>query len=1074
MKRAIAWFAQNHVAANLVMILTVVGGLVAIPSIKQQTMVDFETESVQVAVTYLGAAPEEVEEGVCIRIEEELQSLDGIDEITSSAAEGACGVTVELTTGYPVDRAITQVKNQVDAITTFPEETEKPVVSYFEPRSTELLIALHGNASERTLKEVGERVRDEIVALDGVTQVDLSSARDYEISIEVPEASLRRHGLTFAQVVEAVRRGSLDRPGGSIRTRGGEVLLRTKAQAYVGEEFGRIVVHTREDGTRLLLRDVATVVDGFEQDERWARFDGEPAVLIQVSRVGDQRVLDLVETVKAALPDIERRLPGGLSLSIWEDGSRALRERLDILLRAAAGGFVLVFAALTLFLRLRLAFWVCLGIPVAILGALWAFPMSGMSINVITLFAFILVLGLLVDDAIVVGENIHRHQERNENPLEASIRGTQEVTIPVVFGVLTTMAAFLPMLLTTGMMSEIFGAIGLVVICCLIFSIVESQLVLPAHLGHPRRRRSRSEAAASRGPWGSFFAVGLERFAQRVYRPLLSSALEWRYATIASGVAALAICLAFVVTGILPFQFFPLIEKDFVSARLTMPLGTPVEVTTAAIEQIDTAARTLAAELDDEFADLDEPVVRHVFKAMGEHTTRAGPGPPGSGLGSVGPHLAEVSLALMRGEGRPISAEEVAHRWRALTPPIADLEELDFTSALFTAGEPIDVELRSADVSDLERASRRLKRTLAEYPGVYDITDSFRGGKDEIVLSILPAAETLGLTVDDLATQVRHAFYGAEAQRIQRGRDDVRVMVRYPDSQRRSIEDLENLRVRTPDGGEVPFYSVARAERGRGFATIRRTDRQRVINVRADLDIRQVSAANVLESLADEHTGVLPMLVRDFPGMSYAFAGEQEEQRETLGALAVNFVFALVLIYALLAVPLGSYSQPLLIMAVIPFGLIGAIIGHVLMGRPLSIFSVFGVVALSGVVVNSSLVLVHYVNTRRAEGLAVDAAVREAGLARFRPIALTSITTFLGLTPILSEGSVSAQFVIPMAISLGFGVVFATLISLFLVPCGYVVIEDLRRGMRGRRGRVTPLRRVTRPVRDRVASGDRR
>jgi len=1059
----VAWFARNHVAANLLMVLFVVGGFIALPQIQQKAFPDIDIDVVQIGVAYLGAAPQEVEEGVCIRIEEAIQAIDGIEQISSSATEGACGVSAELISGYPVDRALAEIKNEVDSITTFPEEAEEPVVSHFTIRRNALQLALAGPASERSLKVLGERIRDEITALPEVTQVDVASARSYEISIEVPEESLRRYGITFDDVVAAVRRGSLDRPGGSIRTSGGEILLRTKGQAYTGEEFERLVVLTRDDGTRLLLRDVANVVDGFDEDAVYARFDGEPAVLVRVFRVGDQKVLDLVQRVKDYVADASTHLPAGVSLHVWRDGAQSLRDRLDILVRNGLAGFVLVFVTLALFLRLRLAFWVALGVPVSILATLAMFPVLDISIDVISLFAFILVLGLLVDDAIVVGENVHRHQEHGgETALQAAIAGTQEVSVPVIFGVLTTVAAFLPMILAPGGFGQVFGAIGIVVICCLFFSVMESQLVLPSHLGHMKMETPGTPGAQGRGigaRWKRIQRVtsgALDSLANHRYRTLLGRALEWRYATLAGGIAVLMIALAWVATGRMKFSFFPPVQSDYISARLTMPLGTPLDVTAAAVDELEASAWRLKETLDSEYDVGGQSIVVHVMATVGEIPSLEGDGPPGSlGPTGVASHLGEVSIELVGGDVRPLKADEVAERWRESTPAIPDVEELVFASALFTVGDPINVELKAPDVRVLTAAAERLKTRLAEYAGTRDISDSFRDGKREIVLAILPAAETLGLSLDDLARQVRQAFYGAEAQRIQRGRDDIRVMVRYPADQRRSLTDLQNLRIRTPNGGEVPFPMVARAEEGRGYATIKRRDRQRVINVTADLNREE---GNEREILADLEKTALPELVAEFPGLSYSFEGAQREQRKTVASLLRNYGFAIILIYVLLAVPLRSYLQPLIIMAVIPFGFVGALAGHLIRGIDLSMMSVWGIVALTGVVVNSSLVLVHYVNGRREDGSSLHEAVREAGVARFRPIVLTSLTTFAGLLPLLFEGSVSAQFLIPMGTSLGFGVLFATVVSLFLVPCSYLILEDLGRWYGRLRGEPEPAR----------------
>ncbi|MBB83353.1 MAG: hypothetical protein CL931_06035 [Deltaproteobacteria bacterium] len=1065
MTRAIAWFARNHVAANLLMALMIIGGVVSLPVIQQRAFPEIEVDVIAINVVYLGAAPEEVEQGVCIRIEEEIYGIDGIEEITSSAAEGACGVSAELMTGYPIDRALSEIKNAVDSITTFPEETEKPIVSHFDVRNTAVAIAVSADTSERSLKVYGERIRDSIASLPDVTQVELRNVRDYEISIEVAEETLRRHDLTFDEVVAAVRRGSLDRPGGSIKTTGGEILLRTKGQAYVGSEFEEIVLRTEADGTRLLLSDVASVVDGFEPDDLYATFDGNPAITIKAYRVGDQKVIRVVDAVRAHLKEFSAFLPNGLSMTIWDDESQTLKDRLNILIKNGLSGFVLVFVVLALFLRLKLAVWVSIGVPLSILGALFVFPYADVSIDVISLFAFIMVLGLLVDDAVVVGENVHRHQEAAEDPLEASIKGTQEVSIPVIFGVLTTIAAFGPMIFAPGTMGQIFGVIGLSASLCLVFSVIESQLVLPAHLGHMKPSASGRELAPGsiQARWKAFqarMAGSLSRLARERYRPLLDRALANRYAVIAGGIGILLIALTTFGTGIGPakmnFSFFPPIESDYVTATLTMPQGTPIDATENAAQVVLEAAYATKAELAEEGFDAEE-LIQHILFSVGQQPN-AGDSGPGDPSGASGSHLAEIRISIQSGDDRPISAAEIKERWRQNTPAIPDVVELAFNAAYFDAGDPIDIQLRSNDVDQLVEAASRLKAELATKAGVFEISDSFRAGKRELKLDILPAAQTLGLTLDDLSRQVRQAFYGEEAQRIQRGRDDIRVMVRYPDQDRRSLADLDDLRIRTPNGGEVPFYAVAKAELGRGFATIKRSDRNRVIHVTADVDVKEVAAGDVLAELQREF---IPTLLADYPGMSFSLEGEQSEQAESLGGLFRNYAVALFLIYALLAIPLRSYVQPLIIMAVIPFGLVGAIIGHWFMYFVREIFtdqtfnfsmmSIFGFVALTGVVVNSSLVLVHYINERRAEGVPLEEAVRAAGVARFRPIVLTSMTTFVGLAPILREGSVSAQFLIPMATSLGFGVLFGSTISLFLVPSAYVVVEDVKTMMRGRK-----------------------
>ena len=1046
MKRVIAWFASNSVAANLLMLALMVSGFVQFSRIEQKSFPDMEVNVIQISIPYLGAAPEEVETGVCIRVEEAIQGINGIEFINSLAVEGACTVSAELLTGYPEDRAQSEIKNAIDAVTTFPRETETPIIAHFVMRSRVIKIALSGNADERTLKIYGQRIRDEIAAIEGITQVEISGAREYEISIEVSEVSLRRHQIGFDQVVEAVRRSSLDLPGGSIKTDGGDILLRSKGQAYSGHEFEELVILTRQDGTRLLLRDIATVVDGFAEELSYSRFDGEPAVMIQVFRIGDQKILDLVAKVRSYVGSTSAWLPDGMKLTVWSDSSTSLRDRLDILLRNGRNGFVLVFVLLAFFLRLRLAFWVSIGVPLSILGALALFPYSAVSINVISLFAFILVLGLLVDDAIVVAESVHSHQERAEDPLESAITGTQEVSVPVIFGVLTTIVAFLPLVLADGMMGQIFSQIGIVVILCLIFSVIESQLVLPAHLAHSRGSESASPTGSVQMRWKAvqtYMSGSLTRLAEKGYYPVLVRALEWRYLTIGLGVMFLLWTAAPMANGVLKFAFFPEVEADYVTATLEMPLGSPVAKTAQAIEEIEAAAIELRNQLQVEYPETDRSVIVHLLASVGSRPSagsRHGGGRSG-GSGSSS-HVGEVTLELLRADERPIDSADIERRWRELTPTIPDAVELTFSSALFSAGDALGLRLLAPDVELLRLASAELKQHLAEYAGVMEIRDSFRDGKDEVKLSILPAAQSLGLSLEDLARQVRQAFYGVEAQRIQRGRDEVRVMVRYPATERRSLGDLEAMRIRTTDGAEVAFGAVARAEKGRGYASIARTNRMREINVTADVDTTQ---ANASEIMADLKQNFMPELMANHPGLSYRLHGEQREQSKVLMGMIRDFGLAMVAIYALLAIPLRSYSQPLIIMAVIPFGFVGAVLGHLLMGmESFSMMSLFGVVALAGVVVNSSLVMVHYVNNRREAGMSLDQAVGEAGVARFRPIVLTSLTTFVGLTPLLMEKGVSAQFLIPMAISLAFGVAFATVVTLFLVPCAYLILEDLQ------------------------------
>ena len=1091
MRGAIAWFASNHVAANLLMGVIVIGGLVALPRMPQKSFPDLDIGLITVSVEYLGAAPEEVEEGVCIRIEEELEGIEGVERIQSTANEGFCSVRVELFEDADEARALDDVKSRVDAIDTFPEETEKPVITLVSPQRSVMDIAITGPEEERTLKVLGQRVRDEIAALPNVTQVELSNTRPYEISIEVSEASLRRHRLSFEQVAGAVRAASLDLPGGSIKTDGGEILLRTKGQAYWGPEFEELVVLTRTDGQRVLLRDVATVVDGFEDTDQSLRFDGKPAALIRVFRVGNQDILEITEALKGYLALAPQRLPEGVELTIWSDNSRMLRDRLDTLLDSARHGFLMVLLLLALFLRPRLSFWVSVGVPVSFLGAIWLASILGLSIDGISLFGFILVLGILVDDAIVVGENVYSHQQRNEGWLESAIAGTQEVSVPVIFGVLTSVAAFTTFLFGPGTLGQIQSIIATIVMCCLFFSLVESQLVLPAHLGHRGAETPAAEVglmlipifgilllelatsarsylalaiatastlyawhrsggfdrfAARLVEWQARFASGLERFTRTRFHAIATATAANRYTTVAAAIATLVATAGVLASGRLPFSFFPPVESDRASAKLTMPLGTSARVTEEIVLHLERSAQTLAAELAGEAS--ADPPVEHVLAAVGGHpVTQSGGGPLSAGnVAGSGAHLGEVTMQLAPSQSRDVETRQVADRWRELAGAVPDAVELTFESSLFSVGAEIDIQLEGDDLDELREVAAKVRAKLAEYPGVIDIADSFRSGKKELELDILPSGEVLGLTLGDLARQVRQAFYGEEIQRVQRGRDEVRVMVRYTEAERHSLGALDAMRIRAPDGSEVPFATVANASLGRGFSSIRRSDRRRVVNVTADVDRTKITANEALASLA---AGPMGEIMRDHPRVAYRLEGAQREQGEALSSLGPLFLVALFVIYTLLAIPLRSYSQPLIIMSVIPFAFVGAVLGHLIMKQfglvsGLAMMSVMGFIAASGVVVNSSLVLVHSVNARRREGLSVADAVQGAVVSRFRPIVLTSLTTFFGLLPLMMNRSVQAQFLVPMAISLAFGVLAATFITLLVVPSGYLILEDLR------------------------------
>ena len=742
MKKMITWFAKNPVAANMLMALIVFMGIMTAGTIKLETFPEINLDMVSIQVVYLGAAPEEVEEGVCVRVEEAIQGLEGIKKITSVASENVGSISVELELDADAAKVLDEIKSRVDAIDTFPEETEEPVVSEVTSVRSVISVAVYGNTDEAGVKHVAERVRDDLTAIEGISVVQLAAARPYEVSVEVSREALRAHGLTFTAVANAVRSSSLDLPGGSVKTAGGEILLRAKGQAYRGEQFENLVVLTRPDGSRVTLGEVATIVDGFEDTDQASTFDGKPAVIVKVFRVGDQDALDVASKVKAYIEDTESLLPEGMQLAIWQDMSKVLQDRLSLLTRNGIAGFLLVILVLTLFLRTSLAFWVSLGIPISFLGGLWMMPHLDVSINLISLFAFIVVLGIVVDDAIVVGENIHSYQERGGDPLQAAINGASEVAVPVIFAVLTTVAAFSPMLSVEGRTGKIMVVIPLVVIPTLLFSLVESLLILPAHVRHLKQSDPNKGVLFVR-IWRKIqkrFADGLQWFIEHAYKPSLEFALHWRYLTASVGIATLALTVGILGGGFIKFTFFPDVEADFVTAAVTMPQGTPVEVTARAVAQIEKAAFDTRDEYDEQGAAGDESVFRHLVASVGGRPVSDVRDSNGGGQAgnSNGSHLGEVAIELAFAENRTVSSTDIVARWRELTGTVPDAIEVSYTSSLFSPGEAINIQLAGPDHEALRRAAQQVKAAVAEYPGAYDVADSHRPGKQEIKLATSP------------------------------------------------------------------------------------------------------------------------------------------------------------------------------------------------------------------------------------------------------------------------------------------------------------------------------------------------
>jgi len=1036
-KGLIAWFASNHVAANLLMFFIIVAGLISVFTIRKQTTPDFELNLIQVQVPYLGAAPQEVEEGVVIKVEEAIQDIQGIVEINSRANEGVGNVTIEVSRDKDINEILTEVKTRVDAISTFPALTEKPVIFKIEPNTPVIFIAIHGDLDDFSRKIFAQEVRDELLTMPEISMIDFYGDRAFEISIEVSEHVLRQYGLTMSEISEAIRASSIDLPGGTIKTEGGDILLRTEGQVYTGLEYGDLVLRTYADGTRLTLDDVATIRDGFVETEGFGRFDGEPTATLNVLASGQQNELQTAAAVKQYVAEKKKSLPAGIEMDLWVDRSHYLEGRLDTMTKNMWQGALLVFLLLSLFLRMKVAGWVIIGIPITFLGAFFLMPYGPwpVTMNMISLFGFIIVLGIVVDDAIIIGESVYTKIRADGHSIDNVVKGARKVAVPATFGVLTTIAAFAPMLFVGGIVGPAFEALSMVVILCLMFSLVESKLILPAHLVHAKIKPvdeddlfnpQRHIPLYQRVP--RFFQKvqrhtqhGLHRVIHDYYRPALEKVIENRGIVVAMFVAVLIVTVGLINSGLVRIVLFPEVPGDFIRMQLTMESGSAPEARNAALDKIERAILDLNEEYVAENPDLP---------AMISHIGSFSQGDTGA--------MAFAEMPMV--DDRPMQASDVTTAWRDRVGEIPGVRELEFIDGdHFGGGSPLSFRLSGDNYIALEVAAEELAENLLEYEGVFDIVNSSNMGAQEIKLTIKPEAEALGLNQQSLGRQVRQAFYGEEAQRIQRGKDELRVMVRYPLEDRRSIADLENMRIRTPGGDEVPFGSVAEVAYGSSYSSITRQNRERTITVSADIDPELVEPGEVIREISNDF---IPGLLARHAGISYGLEGASQEEQEFKRNISVASIAALFLIYALIAIPLHSYGQPLVIMSVIPFGLIGAVIGHIIMGKAISMFSLFGLIALAGVVVNDSLIMVDFVNKARAAGVPLRQAVIESGTQRFRAIILTSFTTAAGLMPIMLETSVQAQYMIPMAISLSFGIIFATAITLFLIPSLYILQID--------------------------------
>ena len=1035
-KGPVAYMAKNHVAANILMLILLVGGLFIGSKIKQEVFPEFDLDMISISVLYPGATPEEVEDAIVRPVELAVNGLDNVKRIRGSAQENIGSVIIEVVEGENADLVLQDAKSEVDRITTFPEEVEKPVISKLSTRQEVITLLVFGDVSERALLENSELIRDELQAMPSISQVEIGGYRPYEISIEISEENLRKYNLRLTDAADAIRRSSLDLAGGTIMAESGDILIRTTEKRYTGADFDSVTVKTLANGQRLLLKDIGAVIDGFEEIDQRSFFDDRPAVLIKVFRIGDQTPKDISGIVRAYIDNKKGSLPPSIDIAVWTDWSIILDQRINLLLRNGFLGLLLVLMTLSFFLEMRLAMMVAAGIAISFLGSLMFLPGMDVTINMISLFAFLIILGMVVDDAIVIGENIFVHIRRGKPLLQAAIDGAREVSMAVIFAGLTTVAAFGPLLFVGGLTGKFMGVLPKIVITVLIISLVEALFILPSHLASKTISGksafwSRIEAFRSR------FDKLIDWLINKSYFNTLKWALQNRITTIATAIAILIASIGLITGGYIKFVMMPEVEADWVDVTLNMAPGTPFSETERQALYIQSVGKKLIDRYDAERKD-GISNMRHMYTLIGQQIREGGH----NVLTVNGSNLAQIQILLEEPDIRKINTGEFAREWRDLAGEIPGAESVNFVSDMMMAGADIAIELSHIDFNQLIPAVEKVKDVLRGYDGVSEVADSYVDGKKELKMTLKPEAASLGITEFDLASQVRAAFYGAEALRIQRGQNEVKIMVRYPEEDRRKLASIEKMRLRTPDGREIPLLDAAYVEEGRGFNEITRTDRRRVVTVTADVNPK---IANSTEVLADMQKGILDRLKAEYPGLSYDLEGTSRDQKESFTSLAQALLFGMILIYALLAVPFKSFLQPLIVMSAIPFGIIGALIGHLLMGFDISMISLFGIVALSGVVVNSSLVMIDFINRYRTDNSSLEGAVIEAGLRRFRPIIMTALTTFFGLTPMIFETEIQAQFLAPMAVSLGFGVLFATAITLILVPTMYMLLEDSKK-----------------------------
>jgi multidrug efflux pump subunit AcrB len=1023
-KGAIAYMARNPVTANLLMLILLGGGIWTMINIQKEVFPQFQLDIVEVSVVYPGAAPTEVEKGILMPVEDAVRGVQGIKEITSTAREGSGTVLIELVTGIDRMKAFQEIDQAVNRIRTFPDDIEEPEVQLQAQQRDVMEIVLYGEADIWTLRVLAEQLRDILLNNPEITQVEIGNVPDYVTHVEIPRHRLREYNLTLAEVSRIIVESSEDIPAGSVDTQSGEILLRMKERKQWAEEFAKIELIPSESGASVILADIAEITDGFEETGFHGQFNQKLAVSLQIFRVGDQSPLKIESTVNNILSDFENSLPPSVTWRIDSNRAEDYRERLSLLTENGLLAILIVLFILSLYLEYRLAFWVMMGMSISFIGGIVFLPLIGISINMISMFGFLVVLGIVVDDAIVVGENIYEYRQKGMGTMKAAIKGTKDIARPVVFSIITNIIAFIPLLFIPGTTGKFWWPLPAVVIVVLMVSLVEALFILPAHMGHVSKNPVKVKAIVYFERFQRWFARGFDRFMEDYYRPFLETSLRHRYITLSVAISLFIVVGGYGYSDHMGIIMMPEVSADEIEAGVSLPVSTTIEQAAKVANEITQSTQRMFEKHNlYEVADGVKTNVR-------------------------GQNFIDVEIVMKPPDQRDMTAQEVIELWRDEIGDIEGVDQITFEAESGPGGfqQDISVDISHSNIEVLEKASQAFLNRMETFEATRDVNDNYNKGKTQYDFKLLPEGRSLGLTPSDVGRQIRNAFYGALSMRQMRGTNEIEVRVKLPLEERKDIYHLEDLTIRTPDGTEVPLLDVVSLEQGEAFTSINRRDGRRVVTVGMDVEPAN-AVSRVLKSINNE---VLPQLRNDFPGITWSFQGSQAEMRESTQALWGGFTMALLIIYALLAIAFRNYYQPFIVMISIPFGIVGAVIGHILLGYDLSLISMMGVIALSGVVVNDSLIMVDYANRQRGE-MSVFDSIHEAGLRRFRPIILTTLTTFGGLTPIILERSMQAQYLIPMAISLGFGIVFATAIILLLVPSLYMILEDIRLSVKGRK-----------------------